>query len=215
MSELSEEKQSANNAKTKTPENLYEIFPYLYLSSFPATKQYKELKVMKLTNIINVTNNIRPTEQQYKLFDVLYLPLLDDESYDILTAIKTLAFYIHSLVTNNENKKILVHCSAGISRSVSVILGYCMIYKKMKLLDAYNYVKNKKSNIGPNPGFMKQLINLEKKVFNVNEPSLKHRDYVIVLLKQIFPSKTNQLIGEILNKCNGDYVEAQNALFSL
>ena len=65
-----------------------------------------------MTNIINVTNNIRPTEEQYELFDIFYLPLLDDESYDILTSMQTAAFYINALITNNANKKIIVHCSA-------------------------------------------------------------------------------------------------------
>ena len=173
------------------------------------------MKAMKLTNIINVTNNISPTDQQYKIFDVLYFPLKDDEFYDILTAIQTTAFYINSLVTNDKNKKILVHCSAGISRSSSIIIGYCMIYKKMKLLDAYNFVKSKKGNIAPNPGFMSQLIKLEKDLFQLNEPTLNHKDYVVSLLKQIFPNIKDEDLLDALNKCDGDHIAAQNMLFSI
>ena len=179
------------------------------------------MKGMKLTNIINVTDQIRPTEEQYKIFDVFYLPLQDNETYDILTAIQTTAFYINSLIANNNNnnntkaRKILVHCSAGISRSSSIIIGYCMIYKKMNLLDAYDFVKSKKANIAPNPGFMAQLIKLEQEIFELNEPTLNYKDYVVSLLKQIFPSMKDEDIAETLDRCQGDYNAAQNALFSI
>eukprot|EP01084_Bolivina_argentea_P155965 271778_1 len=107
MAQKQEQKTDVSKSPQQKPDNVYEIFPYLYLSSFGATKQYKELQAMKLTNIINVTNNTgdHPTEQQYKLFDVLFLPLRDEDSYDILTAIKTLALYIDSLTQNNKNQR--------------------------------------------------------------------------------------------------------------
>ena len=168
---------------------------------------------MKMTNIINVADNVRPTEKQYNLLDVFYLPAVDSETYDLTTAMKTVAFYIDSSVTSNPNRKILVHCAAGISRSSSMIIGYCMIYKKMSLLESYKFVKLKKSNIAPNPGFMRQLMSMEMEVFNVKESTIDFQWYITGLLQQIFPNKTEKQISTALDNADGDYVAAQNMLF--
>eukprot|EP01084_Bolivina_argentea_P116812 207480_1 len=112
--------------------NIYEIFPYLYLAAFHATKQYEHMQQMGITNIINLTNDKKetPTSKHLELFEVMYLPLPDKETFNILCAVETCAFYIHKLQTNDKNKKIIVNCSAGKSRSVSVIIGDCMLYNK-------------------------------------------------------------------------------------
>ena len=59
-----------------------------------------------------------------------------------------------------ENKKVLVHCMMGISRSATCVIAYLMLKKGMNLRDAYNLVKNQRSCISPNPGFLTQLQNI-------------------------------------------------------
>ena len=57
---------------------------------------------------------------------------------------------------------ILVHCFAGISRSVTVIVAYLMSKNAMPLNEAYDFVKKCKPNISPNFNFMGQLLEFEK-----------------------------------------------------
>ncbi|XP_070766368.1 dual specificity protein phosphatase 7-like isoform X2 [Enoplosus armatus] len=57
---------------------------------------------------------------------------------------------------------ILVHCLAGISRSVTVTVAYLMQRLNLTLNDAYDFVKRKKSNISPNFNFMGQLLDFER-----------------------------------------------------
>ncbi|AHA46198.1 dual specificity protein phosphatase [Insectomime virus] len=59
-----------------------------------------------------------------------------------------------------EDKKVLVHCMMGISRSSTCVIAYLMLKKGMSLRDAYNLVKNQRSCISPNPGFLAQLGNI-------------------------------------------------------
>mmetsp|Transcript_105349 Transcript_105349/g.304025 ORF Transcript_105349/g.304025 Transcript_105349/m.304025 type:complete len:330 (-) Transcript_105349:643-1632(-) len=54
----------------------------------------------------------------------------------------------------------LVHCSAGRSRSASVVIAYLMISKRVGVKDAYYEVAGKR-DIQPNTGFIKQLVRLE------------------------------------------------------
>ena len=57
---------------------------------------------------------------------------------------------------------VLVHCLAGVSRSVTVTVAYLMSSMSLSLNDAYDYVKRCKPNISPNFNFMGQLLDFEK-----------------------------------------------------
>lgn len=60
------------------------------------------------------------------------------------------------------NQGVLVHCLAGVSRSVTITVAYLMQTKKLTLNDAYDYVKTCKPNISPNFNFMGQLLEFQR-----------------------------------------------------
>ena len=62
----------------------------------------------------------------------------------------------------SQNCGVLVHCLAGVSRSVTVTVAYLMQKLHLSLNDAYDLVKRKKSNISPNFSFMGQLLDFER-----------------------------------------------------
>lgn len=57
---------------------------------------------------------------------------------------------------------VLVHCLAGISRSVTITVAYLMYSLSLSLNDAYDHVKRCKPNISPNFSFMGQLMDYER-----------------------------------------------------
>ena len=57
-------------------------------------------------------------------------------------------------------RRVLVHCGAGISRSASVVVAYVMQDKQLPLQDALQFVKDRKSDIAPNSGFIEVLSKL-------------------------------------------------------
>lgn len=57
---------------------------------------------------------------------------------------------------------VLVHCLAGVSRSVTVTLAYLMQKHKLPLNEAYDLVKKRKANIAPNFNFLGQLLDFEQ-----------------------------------------------------
>ena len=65
-------------------------------------------------------------------------------------------------INENKDKKIFVHCNAGISRSPSIIIAYLIKALNYSFKDAYNFVKSKR-NIKPNEKFIQELQDLEKK----------------------------------------------------
>lgn len=53
--------------------------------------------------------------------------------------------------------RVLVHCSAGISRSATIVIAYLILEHKMSLESAYIHVRARREVICPNLGFMQQL----------------------------------------------------------
>ncbi len=77
-------------------------------------------------------------------------------------------FKVHKIISDaiNENKNVIVHCAAGMSRSASLVIAYLMIENNWQYEEAYNYVKRKRPIIDPNNGFIKQLKAIEYKIKN-------------------------------------------------
>jgi len=48
------------------------------------------------------------------------------------------------------------------SRSVSVVIAYFIMYHKMSYKDAYTLVKSKRRQANPHPGFVNLLLYIEK-----------------------------------------------------
>lgn len=60
-----------------------------------------------------------------------------------------------------QKKGVLVHCLAGVSRSVTITVAYLMAKLNMSLNDAFNLVRARKTNVAPNFHFMEQLHTFE------------------------------------------------------
>lgn len=86
------------------------------------------------------------------------------------------------------NSNVFIHCCGGVSRSATLTLAYLIRKKKLRLRDAFQYLKLQRPQIGPNGGFMMALSELEKDVFDgvstllIPEDGLTHdqRDFKFV-----------------------------------
>jgi len=61
-----------------------------------------------------------------------------------------------------KNVGVLVHCLAGISRSVTVTVAYLMFSLCLSLEDAYEYLRRVRPTISPNFNFMGQLADFDQ-----------------------------------------------------
>jgi protein-tyrosine phosphatase len=114
-----------------------------------------------ITAVVNVTEDVPNFFEDSLLY--LNCPLRDtvesaDQMYKYLDVA---ADWIEA--QRQQDQIILVHCKGGISRSPTIVLGYMIKYKKMKLKDAIYHVKRHRSFIKPNEGYMKILLKFEKK----------------------------------------------------
>ncbi|CAA7261130.1 unnamed protein product [Cyclocybe aegerita] len=66
-----------------------------------------------------------------------------------------------ALKSKGGSGRILVHCSAGVSRSPTVVVGYLMKRREMSLREALGLVLCARPQVSPNHGFLQQLKDLE------------------------------------------------------
>lgn len=63
----------------------------------------------------------------------------------------------------SSGNKILIHCMAGVSRSVSLVAYYFMKKYNISFNDALKYIRNKRKVANPNESFKNQLMTYHKK----------------------------------------------------
>ena len=88
--------------------------------------------------------------------------LRDIEDEDILSEFCRLLPIIHSELL--QHKGVLVNCIAGRSRSASIVAAYLIKYQRMTTDQALQFIKEKRSQIDPNPGYIRQLREFESDV---------------------------------------------------
>lgn len=135
------------------------VIPGLYLSSQDPAVCSDILKKYEIRHILSVGVNISE-----KLHDIQYhnWDLLDLPEANIIPHLKKYIDIIHM----NRKENILVHCNAGVSRSPAIIIAYLMIVMGLSYDEAYNKVKEVRSCIKPNDGFVKQLRSIEHTTFD-------------------------------------------------
>ena len=133
----------------------------LYLGSYDAALNTSYLQSQNIRSVLTIGFDMDvnlPSD-----FTYLGIFALDSPKQDLTQAFETSFNFIEQ---NRKYTNVLVHCMAGVSRSTSLVLYYLMKKYGMSLDDAFNHTKSIRNVINPNPGFMNQLRNIEKTLFN-------------------------------------------------
>ena len=136
-----------------TPE-LFHVIDNIYLSNLINATNFDLVK----SNNINIV--IRLSEDNNKnIYDDSVI-FYNFEIEDNLLYKDTIIEYsknIYAIILDNPDKNILIHCNEGQSRSVSVIIYYLCKHHNFNFENAYNYIKNIKSDIRPCNAFIFEL----------------------------------------------------------
>uniref|UniRef100_A0A663MJ06 protein-tyrosine-phosphatase n=1 Tax=Athene cunicularia TaxID=194338 RepID=A0A663MJ06_ATHCN len=125
-----------------------EILPFLYLGSAYHASKCEFLANLHITALLNVS---RKSSESFKdQYCYKWIPVEDSHTADISSHFQEAIDFIG----RRTGGKILVHCEAGISRSPTICMAYLMKTKKLCLEEAFDYIKQRRSLISPNFGFM-------------------------------------------------------------
>lgn len=128
---------------------------HIYISDYYTAQNYELLAYCGIKQILTIGKEL-PAHNTPK-FETMYISLDDHPNEDISTHFTKANEFIHKAPT-------LIHCYAGVSRSVSLVLSYLITHLNMTLDEALTYCKQRRPHINPNYGFLQQLKKYEKEI---------------------------------------------------
>ena len=138
--------------------NVTQILEHLYLGGDDICDDRAMLLELNIGRIVNATSdspNYFPDD-----FGYLHVDVPDEVDAVISNRFEDVSDFIAGAVS--AKRSCLVHCSAGMSRSATLVLAYLVRHVGMSLLDALSHTKARRPLVSPNPGFMGQLVELER-----------------------------------------------------
>lgn len=131
------------------------MFEFLYFGSQDVACDASILNTLQITDILSVGVTV-PT---YKHLKYKFIEAYDMPSFNMKNIFNECFIYIENI--RLMNRRVFVHCNAGISRSPTIVIAYVMRYFKIGFEDAFKIVKEKRMTIDPNAGFISQLKDYE------------------------------------------------------
>lgn len=129
------------------------ILPGLYIGNFRDSRDEEQLKLNKITHILSVHINAKPFKSDRIYFCI---SAHDSGTEDLSQYFEECNDFIHSARIYGGN--VLVHCLAGMSRSVTVTAAYIMTVMNLGWRDALSVIRVNRECANPNFGFQKQLL---------------------------------------------------------
>lgn len=133
----------------------------IYLGRGEQATNEKIVADLQLTHVINIgSEHASPFTDR-----ILYLNIkLDDSPSSDLKVFFLKAFQFISEAFS-KGGHILIHCNLGVSRSSTIMIAYLMKSKQWTLKEAHDFVRDRRTCIRPNRGFLKQLADWEQTLF--------------------------------------------------
>lgn len=133
--------------------------PRLFIASQDVAYDKSALSALGVTHILNVAAdlpNAFPSDYVY-----CSVSMYDDEDEVLMQHYSKCQDFIDGALSK-EDGRVLVHCRAGRSRSVSITAAYMMHKdKSLSVEKALKKIRERRPNADPNAGFLKQLKALE------------------------------------------------------
>ncbi|UJR24435.1 hypothetical protein I4U23_005811 [Adineta vaga] len=141
----------------------------LFLGSAPDARNLDQLKHHGIKYILNMTGSTSYandffTISGYPHIIVLNLDTHDLDNFEISKHFPIALNFIHKSLQANDGS-VLVHCSAGVSRSATIVAAYLMVIYQIDAIEAVQRVNQARPCACPNIGFLQQLLRFERTGF--------------------------------------------------
>lgn len=142
----------------KMGNGMNKVLPGLYIGNFRDSKDREQLSKNQITHILSIHDNAAPL-----LKDMKYLCIKVSDTPD-----QNLSQYFHKCIkfiheARSGGGSVLVHCLAGVSRSVTVSVAYIATVTEHSWRTSLDAVRQSRQVANPNYGFQKQLQQFEEK----------------------------------------------------
>lgn len=132
------------------------VLPDLYLGNFKDARDREQLARNNITHILSIHDSAAPILQE---MTYLCISAADLPTQNLTQHFKQSIMFMHESRLKGEG--CLVHCLAGVSRSVTLVVAYIMTVTGLGWQEALAAVRVVRSCAGPNLGFQRQLQEFE------------------------------------------------------
>ncbi len=136
------------------------INDFILLGNACNARDFYKLSDENVGLIVNCTKDIPDYFEDH--FEYERVDVKDINEANILPHLNRLSDRMNEYHEKNPDKKILVHCFMGSSRSATIVIAYLMKYRGMRRRDALNFCKDKRDLVNINTDFFAQLLEFEK-----------------------------------------------------
>ncbi|KAH0536970.1 hypothetical protein FGG08_006198 [Glutinoglossum americanum] len=164
-------KRKAENARAKKQPAVCIVPNLLYLGPLSATSNLDFLRSEGIVHVLSIGRSASShfdisidTPQGSRQLQYSRLALIDDKASDIGPCVDSACEIIDREAA--EGGKVLIHCSAAISRSPTIVAGYLMKRCGFSLRESLDKLVTARDAISPNPGFLAQLCAMEAEIFD-------------------------------------------------
>ncbi|CAF0780286.1 unnamed protein product [Rotaria sordida] len=175
--------------------NVSQITPYVFVTAENTARQFTNISSHGITCVINLAKELpQITFPSRSGIESLKYPIIDNPTFPALRYFDIVADRIAANVTSN--RRTLLYCHHGRSRSITFILAYLIKHHHLPLYIAYSLVKSKRYLASPNVGFWSQLKKYE--LYQRNQKQI---------IPQILTYFQDSLAysGQILNKMSNGF----------
>ncbi|XP_067942079.1 dual specificity protein phosphatase 12-like [Watersipora subatra] len=176
-----------------------QVLEHLYLGSFDDVMKHIELSENHVHVQAVLTVDLKPLNCEVSAqFCYKHIPILDMENENLLVHLDDAVSFMdnHRL----DNKDVIVHCTAGQSRSAAVVIAYLMWKLQMDYKDSFEYLKKLKPDIRPNRGFEEQLTMYEHMGWRLDKTNKAYRQFELERIGAMVTSgREITELGEFLN----------------
>ena len=166
-------------SREKQP-HISKIEPGLYLGDLHSSSDLQILTDNSISALISVTdaNSVKWSSPENRALvsedSHMVIPCFDTDAQDLLIELARICDFIEEHQGAEPQRAVLVHCTAGVSRSATVVVAYLMRKYRKTMKDGIRVVQ-KKRKIRPNANFLAQLAVWEATRYELWEDGDKSR----------------------------------------
>ena len=137
----------------------------IYLGNWKVARNVEYLRTHNIKFVLSAIPEYIAILNEYKKEKIVQKVINsnDSASFDIYSRLHEAADFIYESLKKGN---LLIHCSAGISRSTTCLIAYYIKYRNMSFDDALALIKRNRPIVRPNFGFQKQLKKFEQELID-------------------------------------------------
>lgn len=136
-------------------QNMSEIVNGLWVGNIASAWDANTLKRHNINHVVCITQFGDAAAFYTDTLKYHVVKLQDVPESNIKDVLEDAAAFIHNAMSNGH--PVLVHCNQGRSRSATVAAAYLIKYRRMDATAGLGLLRDKRPEILPNPGFIRQL----------------------------------------------------------